>query len=462
MSKRYIFCICIVMSLVIIIGMFSARGSTNECTFPFFPALLKSSSDEPVAPADFKEPVSCRSCHMSTMKEWEGSSHAHAFKDSLFHALWKAGSRETGGAIDIFCVSCHTPIGVLTGDIKGPEGSLTATNVTREGIHCDLCHTVADTTYRCTKSESPHNASLLVRPGSVKTGPMDNVKSTFHESTYSELHTRSEFCGNCHNLFHHASGLPLITTYEEWKGSIYAQKGIVCQDCHMMSVDTAILTADTLERQKSPGKASTIGPIRDSIHVHTFVGGNPVMKEGNTPGRPGRDAGKRLQSAARLDAQGTVSNGKGTLTVQVSNERAGHNIPTGMPGLRQVWLEVLIRDHTDAVLHHSGGLDKEGTIDKGAVRFGPEPIDSHGHITCKPWEIKGFRANTSIPPRGNITRTVEFPVSDGVTWPLTARVVLHYRGFPQSLMNELLPKAGATIPVFDMASTEAAIAAPAP
>jgi len=230
----------------------------------------------------------------------------------------------------------------------------------------------------------------------------------------------------------------------------------------MMPVEMAITAADTLERQKRPGKASTIGPIRESIHVHTFVGGNPVMREGSVTGRPGKDAEKRLQSAVLLDADAVVSNGKGTLTVEVSNERAGHNIPTGMPGLRQVWLEVLIRDTNGGVLHHSGSLDQEGRIDTGAIRFGPEPIDNQGHITCKPWEVKGFGNDTSIPPRGKITRVVEFAVPDNVTWPLYAKVVLRYRGFPQSLLNEILPKAAVRTPVFDMASREIEIASPSP
>ncbi len=435
-------------------------GNATDCEglkYPFYQSLLSISIEGPVDITDFKEPKSCRACHILTLKQWEGSSHSFAFEDPIFLAMWGIGSRETQGKINELCVSCHAPIGLLTSDVRAPDDEPKAKDISKLGIYCDFCHTVANTTYECARIRSPHNASFFIRPGNIKTGPIDKCESTFHESAFLKLHTESEFCANCHNFYSHDSGFKIIKTFEEWKTSVYAQKGIECQDCHMMPVNLAIETADRLEKPQNPGKASTLGPKRDNIHEHKFIGGSPVIKKGTPSSQHLRDAEKRLKDAARLEAEILNPEGKGVLRVKVHNERAGHNLPTGMPGLRQIWLEVSISDKNGAQIFHSGKLDNEGSLPKDTVCFGVEAVNKDGRPTYKPWDMESFKSDTTIPPKKEAIQDFEFKIPEDDALPLKAKIVLHYRGFPQSLFNELLPDVSTTIPVIDMAVKEITI-----
>jgi hypothetical protein len=96
----------------------------------------------------------------------------------------------------------------------------------------------------------PGNASIELNPGETKYGPLKDAKSGYHETEYSELHTKAEFCGSCHNIFHSVNQFPIEHTYDEWKNSPYAQADIPCQDCHMVPVDVAIQVADRMVRAK--------------------------------------------------------------------------------------------------------------------------------------------------------------------------------------------------------------------
>lgn len=445
---------------LLLIALSPKHGNAIDCEgikYPFYPSLLRSSIEVPVDKTEFKQPKSCRACHILTLKQWDGSSHSHAFEDPIFLAMWEMGSKETQGKINRLCLGCHAPIGLLTSEVKAPEDEPNVTEISQNGIYCDFCHTVTDTTHECARTKSPHNASFNISPGNIKTGPIDNCESKFHESAFLKLHTESEFCANCHNYYSHESGFKIIKTYEEWKSSVYAQKGIVCQDCHMMPVELATEAADKLDKPKNPGKASTLGPKRDNIHEHKFVGGSPVIKKGAPSSQHVRDAEKRLKDAARLEAETLASEGKGVLRVRIYNERAGHNLPTGMPGFRQVWLEVSIADKNGVEMLHSGMLDNKGRLPEGTVCFGAEAVDKNGLPTNRPWAIEGFKSDNTIPAKGEAIRDFEFKIPEDDVWPLKAKIVLRYRGFPQSLLDELMPDLSTTIPVIDMAIKELTI-----
>ena len=77
--------------------------------------------------------------------------------------------------------------------------------------------------------------------------PGGDDEAADHEVETREFLDRSEFCASCHTIIHPLNGLRLEHTYDEWKKSIYAEKGIQCQDCHMRSVEDAVKVAETLD-----------------------------------------------------------------------------------------------------------------------------------------------------------------------------------------------------------------------
>ena len=428
--------------------------------FPFFPSLLSTADGRAVKSADFEDPGICMGCHPAIFKQWNGSMHSNAFVDPVFQGLWRIGVRETNGAVEKLCAGCHTAIGTVAGEVRlGPDGVFQASDIAKKGVQCDLCHTIKGARDRETPSREPENASIIVDPGNLKRGPYKDADSPYHDTEYSELHTRSEFCANCHNVFHPTSNFPIEDTYREWKTSVYAQAGIQCQNCHMMPVEKAIEAAKTLVKPVNPGQPCITGPKREQMYTHEFVGANAVVTELLGAKQHAAIAVKRLQNAASLalELPGNATAGAiVTFKVKVRNETAGHNLPTSLTDVRQVWVEVVVRAGGKE-LFHSGALDGAGSVDPEASMFHAQAIDKDGHHTSKPWEIVRFESNTAIPPKGSATPSYSFVLPADAKGPLAVNATLHYRSYDQGLANLLLGPGAPQIPVIDMVTTNGEI-----
>ncbi len=429
--------------------------------YPFFPSLLRTGSGKPVQSTDFYPPTKCKGCHAEIYDQWKGSMHSHAFRDPVFQALWELASDETNGLTDKLCAGCHTAVGTVAEEVRrGPDGKFRVSEIAQEGVQCHLCHSVVDTSMHETPTDMPQNASIVVDPGLVMRGPYGDAKPVWHEAAYSELHTKAEFCGNCHNVFHPLNNFHIENTYNEWKFSVYAQNGIVCQDCHMMPVETAIEVARTLRKPKNPGKASPLGPHRDTVYTHEFVGANFTVTALLGSERHAEIARKRLQSAAELELFLPKEADDGDIarfTVRVHNVGAGHNLPTSLTEVRQMWLDVTVRDGMGRVLYRSGALDEKYNLQPGTVLFRADSVDARGRHTVKPWEIVRFNYNTTIPPKGYADREFAFLVPDDAPGPLTVDVKLRYRSYPQKVANMLLGEKAPILPIVDMATARGTI-----
>jgi hypothetical protein len=461
MVKRALFPAVVLLLAAVSTGW--SAGVDKE-KFPFFPTLLNSATGEQVSSTDFEDPSVCRGCHPEIYKQWDGSMHSNAINDPIFTALWKMPVEETDGELEQLCAGCHTAIGTLAGEVKlnRETGVFEMSDIARRGVQCDLCHTIKESTRHLTPTLEPFNASIIVDPGEVKRGPYDDSESPYHDTAYSELHTRSEFCGNCHNVFHPVSFFPIERTYDEWSKSVYAQAGIQCQDCHMMPVELAIETARTMKKQKNPGQPAIMGPQRDQMYTHEFVGGNAVVTELLGAKQHAGIAVKRLQNAASLSLELPEKAAPGELVrlkAVVRNETAGHNLPTSLTEVRQVWLEVKATVDGKTV-YHNGGIDEKGKIDPEAAMFGAVAMDKDGHHTVKPWEIVRFESVTTIQPKGSAVVPYAFLLPADAEGPIDVAATLHYRTASQELANFLLGEGAPTISVIDMVSASGSIALP--
>lgn len=448
--KLYLF-FTVVLLLTAVNG-FAIETKTVKETFPFFPSLLTTQTGQPVKSSDFESANVCNGCHPTIYNQWKGSMHSNAFNDPVFQALWNLGEKEVGEDIRNLCAGCHSAIGTVSKEIKKEGNKFVASEVAMEGVTCDMCHTISESRIHESPTGLPQNASFMISPGDTKRGPYKDSKSPYHKTMYSELHTKSEFCGSCHNVFHPVSNFHIENTYTEWKFSIYAQKGIQCQDCHMVPVEVAVETAKTLKKpDKLPGQPCITGPKRDYMYTHEFVGGNAVITKLMGSDKHSEMAIKRLQNAAALEVKfDDIKKGKmGELKVKVINETAGHNLPTSLTEVREMWLEVYIKDEKGNVVFSSGVIDKDGNVDEKAESFNASAVDEKGHHTVKPWEIARFEYVNTIPPKGHKTVKYNFIVPQKAK-KLTAEVKLNYRSYPQKVANALLGQSAPKIPVIVM------------
>lgn len=422
---------------------------------------------ESLTPDDWTDPRICGQCHSRQYKGWNGSMHSNSFKDPVFQALWALAEKDK--EVDVFnhCASCHSPIGTITKTIKfdpklGAHGGFTAPPKAAQGVTCDVCHTISGSNVQETAVLEHGNASYEISPGGVKRASLKDAVSPFHETEYSDLHTKSEFCGNCHQIFNPVTNYPVERTYDEWKYSIYAQKGIQCQDCHMVPVAAAIEVADTLKRPEDlklndlSGYAALGGPYRKVIHDHRFVGGNTVV----TAALDGKetdnykDAVKRLQSVASLKLKIVPGmNRNYGLRVKVYNDRAGHNLPTSLTEVRQIWLEVVVTDDKGHELMRSGTIDEHNEIPDDSVIFNAHAVDVEGKDTILPWKVAYFTEINTIPPKGYKYGRYAFTLPDDAT-RVTVKAKLHYRSFSQGVADLLLADKAPTVPSIEMTAIE--------
>jgi hypothetical protein len=433
------------------------QPDNNPSIYKFFPSLIKIKSEGDLNAGNFTDPDTCGGCHSEKIDLWEGSMHSNAFKDPVWQALWRQAFKDTDGKIGTECVSCHSPIGMVTKSLVTPDDIEKLDSLSARGVQCDYCHSVDSTHYLETKSHEPHNMAITLDPGDIKRGPWNDSDSSFHKTTYSALHESAEFCGNCHNVLGARTGFPLAHTYDEWKQSVYARAGIVCQNCHMASAEDAATVARTLKPVLNPGQSSDIGPDRPDVHDHWFVGGNAVVTGLLGSKKHAASAEQRLKSAAIVTASAPPeipADGLVVLRVKVENTGTGHNLPTSLTELRQMWLDVSTTDASGNIIFHSGYLDKNGDLDSDAAIFNSYPVDENGNYAFKPWKISHFAYNRTIPPKGFHIETYKFIVPSDTAGQLKIKAVLRYRSFPQSVANELLGDKAPVVPVIDMASTE--------
>jgi hypothetical protein len=391
---------------------------------PFFPSRIAVEAAE-LPPDAFTSSESCRECHAEIYAQWSRSIMSHSWEDPIYRAILKRASVATGGAIDRFCIGCHSPIGLITGTADAQESTTPA-----PGVDCETCHTVCRVT-------GLGNGSLVLAPFTerrpLRFGPRDDALSPFHDTTYSPLHARSEFCAPCHNVTHPFNRLAIERTYDEWRDSYYHGAGITCQSCHMVPGPG---------QPRSAGKSTPDGKVRPDLAAHTFIGANVTLHRYFGEEEQAQAAIGLLRSAATirfLDAPAGARPGDDvSVQVRVENVGAGHKLPTGFPEGREVWIDFKVEDEQGREIHRLGAL-KDGHTEKGTRSFKAILGDPSGQVVdVNVWEADRLLSDTRILPKGFADAEYTFRVPAGVEGDLTLIADLNYMSFPPYILDEIL------------------------
>jgi hypothetical protein len=184
------------------------------------------------APASFAPlerslaPRDCGACHPTQYEDWRSSIHARSLGPGVAGQLVEMARRDPAGARA--CLVCHAPLAEQSPLTRGAAGLEANPGfeaaLQREGIVCASCHVRQHQRFgppprpdaqgrHVPREQLPHNGA-----------------------TYSSAYLRAEFCAACHQFGPGGPSLnrkPLENTYEEWRGSPAARRGLQCQDCHM-------------------------------------------------------------------------------------------------------------------------------------------------------------------------------------------------------------------------------------
>ncbi len=441
-------------------------GGAAGATFPFPDFHLPGTQAGTLDEINFLGAASCKMCHApeaaSPHPTWSGSLMGLAGRDPLFFAQMTNANQDVPG-VGYYCQRCHVPMGMVTGAALDPTGkSLTAKD--KDGVSCQLCHTLVDPLGDPAKSpksdaailaalpERPQhhgNAMMVIDPSGLRRGPYDDA-SPPHAVAVSPFFRSSDLCGTCHDVGNPAvsrqpgggyaynpfgqppadhdprAQFPLERTYTEWKLSAFAQGGVdmggvfggdgagvvsTCQDCHM-------------PRTKAAGCID--GPVRSDLRKHEFAGASAWVIDiigkyaANDPAvdpvaiAAGKAAAiSMLQRSATVEAKRAGAN----LAVRVTNQ-SGHKLPTGHIEGRRAWVNVVFRDKDGAVVAERGKYDyAEAELDEASTTVFEMHIGLSPAAAAKTGLPAGptthmsladtIEKDTRIPPRGFDPATYE-------------------------------------------------------
>ncbi len=309
MSKKAIFLTGMAILTLLLFGFLSNQATKPEIT------PLSKKWEKTIPFQEIPKGISgldaahCGICHPKHYEEWKISTHAHAWRDKQFQAEIK---KETS---PFMCINCHIPlqnqqaeivIGLEEGDIYRPvrkKNPKFDRELQQEGITCAVCHIRNNAIISTSKSgKAPHQT--LVRP---------NLLS-------------EELCIHCHNAV--ATITPqLVCSFEtgtEWKRGPYSGKKN-CINCHF---------------KKTVRENATGFGVKTS-HLHSLPGSGIPKELGYQPDMLN---GLSIQPEGIKDRykKGDSLN----VRLKVTNEFAGHKVPTGDPE-RFFLFHFLIRNEKD-------------------------------------------------------------------------------------------------------------------
>lgn len=330
------------------------------------PLLLALAVSPALAAGALPSPASaeiCGRCHRSIQEGWKKSAHASAMESRLFQDSLEMAERDFGADARKVCLGCHAPIAVLLGDL------VLSRKTSWEGVTCDYCHSIREV------QENGPNPKAKVEFSDLKSGPSKDSVSPAHRTAYSAVHTSALACAVCHQ-YTNSLGFPVVTTYSEWKESVSGQAEQECQRCHMYLV-----------------KGSVVDPRvkREAAH------------EVNLHEMPGSHSIEQLNRALKAQMSAARDGDRLVVTVKLTNEGAGHYLPTGSP-MRQLVLVVR------ATPYGSDAMMEERTYSRTLADAAGTPI-KYEHVAF----LKAAKvvSDTRLAPEQTKTETFSFPIPRG-------------------------------------------------
>jgi hypothetical protein len=408
----------LIIAIIVLVALIAAASAVlaapayfpvDRTFYPYYPSLIKWEKTQ----SGFTEPEVCQGCHPQQYDEWNGSVHAFAFQDPVYQGELNKGFKAMGHEVTKQCEGCHSPAGVVTGEIKGP-GLKGLGRMALAGVSCDICHSISGVTHLQTPTHEPENGSFILAPGVdakdgsqlVKRGPAKpsaECGGGFHACAESPLHAQADLCAGCHQVYHFESHFPLESTYLEWKHGPYAQKDIHCQDCHMVETETFLKTADTFRK---PERSEYRHYFSGANYLLYYLAGAAAKKAGDKDLAASLEkkyqmAVAKLKAAADIEVQPVYRSGVlAEVKVRVKNIRAGHNLPTSLTNVREMWLEVTAKDAGGNIVLDSGGPDKAGSLVQNTRMLNSDGMGRDFHFAIDPWVVTAFSRHDTIPPRG--------------------------------------------------------------
>ena len=459
---------------------------------PFAPSLARTNTAQAFDARTMGGSKTCgeSGCHQQIYEEWSVSAHRYAAMDLGFRAIQSSMGQQNGPESTRYCAGCHDPISLFSGTKNLYRDELTNPIGLDEGVSCITCHAIRETDVKGNASyviAQPARYMFELRDGDgarqlrnflIRAYPRQHVRSLQHG-----LFKSPEFCAACHKQFidkeiNQVGWVQLQNQYDNWRKSRWndstdAQRTIECRECHMLlepSHDPA--RGDDRDYNRSPN---------DARHrSHRFLAANqfmPLALKLNGAAEHAALTERWLQGkidvpeiahkwrrgpAVPIDLVVPASARPGepvSLQVLITNNKVGHDFPTGPLDIIQSWVEVTVKDQNGNVVFETGQRDDRHFIKPGSFIFKAEPVDQYGKLIDRHnlWEMVGVRYRRSLFPGQSDRAEFSFNCPRRVT-RLDVSSRLMYRKIDQFLLNFLFGEnSGVTSPVTIVSQDSASI-----
>ena len=402
---------------------------------PFAPSLATTASGGAYDPRSLAGSMSCGTsgCHEEIVAEWEVSAHRWAAMDPAFQKVQEVMAQQNGAASTRYCGGCHDPISLFSGTKNLFTPHLTELRGYQEGISCISCHSIQETDVKGNANYTLEQPTRYAYEVAVQEGAGDGARWTrdFLIRSYPWQHTESlshrlfkspEFCAACHKQFidaeiNQVGWVQLQNQYDNWRKSRWNHPGdptdtIECRECHM-----PLMTAS---REPASGDEGDYNRSADdgAHRSHRFLGANqfiPTLLE--LPGAEEHVALTEAWMRGEIDipeigdkwSEGPAipielvlpeAAHPDELAVRITNNKAGHDFPTGPLDIIQAWVEIEVTDDAGDVVFQSGVVDEARFIEPGSFIFKAEAVDQYGNLIDRHnlWEMVGVRFKRSLFP----------------------------------------------------------------
>jgi hypothetical protein len=481
---------------------------------PFAPSLASTSTGGAFDSRSLGGSESCGTagCHTEILEEWQVSSHRWSAMDVGFQTVQTVMAEQNGAESTRYCGGCHDPISLFSGTKNVFVEEVSDQVGYQEGVSCVTCHAIKET-------DVAGNANYVITQPDrylyeLKEGATAKTIGDFLIRAYPRRHIETlqhklfkspEFCAACHKQFideeiNQVGWVQLQNQFDNWRKSRWNHPGdptktIECRECHMPLTDSADPSSgDDLDynRRTDDGKhrshrflaANQFMPLALQLpgaeeHVELtqkWLRGEIEIPEIADKWQQGPAVPIEILAPAEVRPGEEIN-----VQVVITNNKVGHDFPTGPLDIIQAWVELVVSDQNGNVVFESGTRDARHFIEPGSFIFKAEPVDQYGNLIDRHnlWEMVGVRYRRALFPGfsdqavfafdcpGTIAGRVKTPFETeqefGVEVPDQVRQLhisakLMYRKFDQFLLNFLFgEEAGLTAPVTVMSEAAATI-----
>ena len=458
---------------------------------PFAPSLATTQTGGAYDARSLAGSESCgrSGCHEQIYDEWQVSAHRYAAMDPAFQKIQEVMGQQNGPESTRYCGGCHDPISLFSGTKNIFTKDLTAQAGYKEGVSCVACHAIKQTDVKGNAAYTMSQPTRYIFE--LEGGAAAQKVSDFLIRAYPRQHVETlqhtlfkspEFCAACHKQFidkdiNRVGWVQLQNQFDNWRKSRWNHPGdpkrtVECRECHMPLTPTRDPSGgDDRDYNRTPN---------DGKHrSHRFLGANqwiPVALDlpgaaeharlteqwlrGEIPvpeiaekWRPGPAVPIELVAPTTAVAGRPIE-----LRAVLTNNKPGHDFPTGPLDIIQAWVELTVVDQAGKIVYQSGQRDSAHFIAPGSFMLKAEPVDQYGNLIDRHnlWEMVGVRYRRSLFPGFSDQNDFTFVCPPATELRVTARLM--YRKADQFLLNFLFgEKSGMTAPITVMSEDERVI-----